>query len=307
MPTWPAATPAALSRRPMPPTGSRSGPARCHPGAAARPVGAHRRRHRARGGPPRAAPKAAGPPAPDSPLGMLGGDRRHRRRARGDGALGRLARPAPGAGFARPALGSHRPVTAAATPMTVTAGDVHWVATLGDGMHAYNSRPSSRSARSGDQPDCAALVGQTFERLNLDAAPDDHRSPTDGQAIVVGQDCRRPSTSLRHLAAEGGGRVAATEGHTEAHTEAHADRIRHRVSPRDRQRSGEPEPDAGTSAPPSTSPAATRRSADRRPTPTAEPTARPRPARPTPVPSPSESPRRPPKPRSRTTSRSRAA
>jgi hypothetical protein len=78
---------------------------------------------------------------------------------------------------------------AAATPMLVAAGSVGWVRTLEDGAYAYNVAALDEVCPMGDRPDCAALDDQAFERLNLAAAPKSViGSPTDGQAIVVGQD-----------------------------------------------------------------------------------------------------------------------
>jgi hypothetical protein len=78
---------------------------------------------------------------------------------------------------------------AAATPMLVAAGSVGWVHTVGDGAYAYNVAALEEVCPKGDQPDCAALGEQAGERIDLEAAPKSViGSPTDGQAIVVGQD-----------------------------------------------------------------------------------------------------------------------
>ncbi len=76
-----------------------------------------------------------------------------------------------------------------ATPMLVAAGAVGWVRTLDDGAYAYNVADLDEVCPAGDRPDCAALDDQAFERLDLAAAPKSViGSPTDGRAIVVGQD-----------------------------------------------------------------------------------------------------------------------
>ena len=78
---------------------------------------------------------------------------------------------------------------AAATPMLVAAGSVGWVHTVGEGTYAYNVAALEEVCPQGDQPDCAALGEQGGERIDLEAAPKSViGSPTDGQAIVVGQD-----------------------------------------------------------------------------------------------------------------------
>ncbi len=80
-------------------------------------------------------------------------------------------------------------VAAAATPMLVAAGSVGWVHTVGDGAYAYNVAALEEVCPRGEQPDCAALGDQGGERIDLEAAPKSViGSPTDGQAIVVGQD-----------------------------------------------------------------------------------------------------------------------
>ncbi len=77
----------------------------------------------------------------------------------------------------------------AATPMLVAAGSVGWLRTLADGAYAYNVAALDEVCPMGDQPDCAALDDLAFETLDLEAAPKSViGSPTDGQAIVVGQD-----------------------------------------------------------------------------------------------------------------------
>jgi hypothetical protein len=77
----------------------------------------------------------------------------------------------------------------AATPMLVAAGSVAWLHTLGDGAIAYNLADLDEVCPAGDQPDCAALDDPGSRTLNLEAAPKSViGSPTDGQAVVVGQD-----------------------------------------------------------------------------------------------------------------------
>lgn len=76
-----------------------------------------------------------------------------------------------------------------ATPMLVAAGSVGWVHTLADGAYAYNVAALDQVCPVNDQPNCAALDGQTSDRLALDATPMSViGSPTNGQAIVVGRD-----------------------------------------------------------------------------------------------------------------------
>ena len=73
--------------------------------------------------------------------------------------------------------------------MLVAAGSVGWVHEIGDGGYAYNVAALEEVCPMGDQPDCAALGEQTGERIDLGSAPKSViGSPTDGQAIVVGQD-----------------------------------------------------------------------------------------------------------------------
>ena len=80
-------------------------------------------------------------------------------------------------------------VAAAATPMLVAAGSVGWVHEIGDGAYAYNVAALEKVCPKGDQPDCAALGEQAGERIDLGGPPKSViGSPTDGQAIVVGQD-----------------------------------------------------------------------------------------------------------------------
>ena len=77
----------------------------------------------------------------------------------------------------------------ASTPMLVAAGAVGWVRTLEDGAYAYNVADLQEVCPMGDRPDCAALEDQAFGRFDLAAAPKSViGSPTDGRAIVVGQD-----------------------------------------------------------------------------------------------------------------------
>jgi hypothetical protein len=76
-----------------------------------------------------------------------------------------------------------------ATPMVVAAGSVTWLRRLEDGEIAYNVAALDEVCPVGDQPNCAALSDQAFERLSLQSAPKSViGSPTDGQAVVVGQD-----------------------------------------------------------------------------------------------------------------------
>ena len=140
------------------------GPARAarrHARAAARPVGAHRRRDRAGG-------RRSRPPPSRRVRVVAGagrrpvGDRRDRRRPRCDSAVrvpGRSPRP-----VSRPRRVPARRPLAAATPMLVAAGSVGWVHTVGEGTFAYNVAALEEVCPQGDQPDCAALGEQGGER-----------------------------------------------------------------------------------------------------------------------------------------------
>ena len=95
--------------------------------------------------------------------------------------------PAPGTATGSSAVGAN--IQPGATPMLVAAGSVAWIHTLGDGAIAYNNADLDEVCPMGDQPDCAALDDQTYSRLALAAAPKSViGSPTNGQAVVVGQD-----------------------------------------------------------------------------------------------------------------------
>ena len=94
--------------------------------------------------------------------------------------------PRPDGETASLAAGAARP---GATPMLVAAGSVTWLRRLEDGEIAYNVAALDEVCPVGDQPNCAALSDQAFERLNLQSAPKSViGSPIDGQAVVVGQD-----------------------------------------------------------------------------------------------------------------------
>ncbi len=76
----------------------------------------------------------------------------------------------------------------AATPMLVAAGPVGWLHTLSDGAYGYSVAALDEVCPANDHPDCAAL-DDPAKRLILNAAPKSViGSPTNGQAIVVGQD-----------------------------------------------------------------------------------------------------------------------
>jgi Putative zinc-finger len=100
---------------------------------------------------------------------------------------GAWTRQAPGVDSANASAAATR--VAAATPMLVAAGSVGWVHAVGDGGYAYNVAALEEVCPLGDQPDCAALGDQAGQRIDLAAAPKSViGSPTNGQAIVVGQD-----------------------------------------------------------------------------------------------------------------------
>ena len=85
------------------------------------------------------------------------------------------------------ANGSKAPVTAAATPMTVGAGDVAWITNSGDGTQAYHAAVNE-VCPAGDQPDCP-VVGEDSHALNLNTSPRTIINAPDRQhAIVVGSD-----------------------------------------------------------------------------------------------------------------------
>ena len=75
-----------------------------------------------------------------------------------------------GAGPTTAANGSQGPVTAAATPMNVDAGDVGWVATTGDGTLAYHAAVD-QVCPAGDQPDCPTVSENPSHVLDLAASP----------------------------------------------------------------------------------------------------------------------------------------
>ena len=158
---------------------------RHHAGTPARPLGTHGRSHRARIRRTRAI----------HPRGIryaaaawsAFGDRRHRDRPRGHGPVRRAG--SCHARMARPRALRPEPPGRERTPMLVAAGSVTWLRRLEDGEIAYNVAALDEVCPVGDQPNCAALSDQAFERLNLQSAPKSViGSPIDGQAVVVGQD-----------------------------------------------------------------------------------------------------------------------
>ena len=186
--------------------------------------------------------------------------------------------------------------TAAATPMLVAAGSVGWVRTLEDGAYAYNVAALEEVCPMGDRPDCAALDDQAFERLDLAAAPKSViGSPTDGQAIVVGQDASgRQSIFVVSLPEGRHGDAAADARRPSPRRRRPTDRDRHR----DARRDGQHDPERG--ARPDRDPGHSRRRSRPRPD---RPTNRPRPPNRRPPRSPARSSRRcRPRPRCETPS-----
>jgi hypothetical protein len=85
------------------------------------------------------------------------------------------------------ANGSKAPVVAAATPMTVGAGDVAWITNTSDGTQAYHAAVNE-VCPAGEQPDCAD-VGETSHALDLDTSPRTIiNAPDEQHAIIVGSD-----------------------------------------------------------------------------------------------------------------------
>jgi predicted anti-sigma-YlaC factor YlaD len=83
---------------------------------------------------------------------------------------------------------SQGPAVAAATPMSVHAGDVRWVATSNDGTVAYHTSVN-QVCPAGDQPDCAPVDENPSHLLDLRTSPRTIINAPDQQhAIVVGSD-----------------------------------------------------------------------------------------------------------------------
>ncbi|MEJ7695268.1 MAG: hypothetical protein WKF78_01085 [Candidatus Limnocylindrales bacterium] len=78
-------------------------------------------------------------------------------------------------------------MTPDATPLTVRPGDVEWLDTSG-GQLAYNNASISEVCPVDDTADCGPLA-ESGSRVSIAAVPRTIiGSPTDGQAVAVGQD-----------------------------------------------------------------------------------------------------------------------
>ena len=181
------------------------------------------------------------------------------------------------------ANGSKAPVTAAATPMTVGAGDVAWITNSGDGTQAYHAAVNE-VCPAGDQPDCP-VVGEDSHALNLNTSPRTIINAPDRQhAIVVGSDSSGADQVFvtTQLARPTPTPEPTADGHAEADRSRDADAD---GRPRPRAR---PRPPARVPAPRRARPPAPAQPARRR--------ARRRPPRPAATPSPSVEPTASPTP-----------